>query len=306
MRDANYQIFLRFSRGGIGIPYELAKAELLAVFSHFGVEIKKELPARHRIWIALPLLPDEVSTIASDLGYTAAVLHLRREPYRGEPLRPVRRDRWHVGWVREGQWKVYQTEVYIQDAESLLAAGPNRQTFEIQQDGERRSVYGHKAHRALSTLDARFLLNIANPSSTDTLLDPFAGFGGIVSEAKRRGLRIVASDIDESLLPGLTALNPESYFVADARHLPLAADLFNLIVTEPPFHTSCHQAVVESLSELHRVLKPRARMILLIHRDMYQGIRSSIKRMGLDIDLIGIIPRGGGLKCPVLEIRLPL
>ena len=47
-------------------------------------------------------------------------------------------------------------------------------------------------------------------------------------EAKRRGLRIVVSDIDEGLLPGLSALEPETYFVSDARYLPLRTDSFDL------------------------------------------------------------------------------
>jgi tRNA G10 N-methylase Trm11 len=156
----------------------------------------------------------------------------------------------------------------------------------------------------VSTLDARFLYNIANPQATDVILDPFAGNGGLVMEAKRRGLRIIVSDIDEGLSPGLSALEPEMYFVSDARNLPLCTDSFDLIVTEPPFHSSYLQAVMDSLTELHRVLKPKGRLILLIAMDMCHGIWTSFERIGAHVELIGIIPRGGGRKCPVLGISV--
>jgi len=210
-----YQIYFRTSRGGIGIPYELAKTEFLTVFHRFELEIEREWWAKHRMWIELSLPPDEIAAIASDLGYTEAVLHLRSEPYRDEIIRPI-------GRVSDAAW----------------------------------------------TPD-RFLRH-------------------------RR-----------KLVPGLSALGPESFCIADARSLPLHTGRFDLIVTEPPFRTSYRQAVMVSLSELHRVLKPGGRLILLIANDMHQGVQTSFERMGSNVELIGIIPRGGGMKCPVLEITLP-
>ena len=66
-----------------------------------------------------------------------------------------------------------QTEVYVQDATLLLADAPNRRGFEVEHNGEKHSGSGYYAHRAMSTLDARFLFNIARPESTDAILDPF-------------------------------------------------------------------------------------------------------------------------------------
>jgi tRNA G10 N-methylase Trm11 len=192
---------------------------------------------------------------------------------------------------------------FFQDAESLLADAPSQRTFEIQQVGKRRLAFGHRAHRALSSVDARFLFNIANARSTDLILDPFAGYGGLVSEAKRCGLRIAASDVDKILSPGLSALQPEVGSIADARYLPFGADHFDLIVTEPPFRTAYRQDVIDSLPELRRVLKPPGRLILLISTNMYEGVQNSLGKMDADVKRIDIIPRGGGLKCPVLEIR---
>ena len=102
----------------------------------------------------------------------------------------------------------------------------------------------------MSALDARFLFNIADPKPTDVILDPFAGFGGLALEGRRRELTVFVSDIDDSLSPSLSANFRNLYVVADARHLPIRTDHFDLIITEPPFRSSCRQAVMDSLPEL--------------------------------------------------------
>ena len=298
-----YHTYFRISRGGIGIPYELAKTEFQAVFGGFSLEIASESWARRHMQIELDLAPIDVRCYAINLGYTEAILHLHSEPYRDEALSPVERGRWHVGWVRRREQKVYQTEVYVQDAEALLEHAPDRREFQIEHAGEKRSAFGHHAHRAMSVLDVRFLYNIAKPSPVNLILDPFAGYGGIVFEGRRRGFSIVASDIDCSLSPGLSSLASSNYFVADARSLPLAANSIDLIITEPPFRTSHRQAVMDSISELYRVLKPGGRMILLVSTDMCEEVYTSFEKLGVEIKILGVIPRGGKLKCPVLEVE---
>lgn len=298
-----YRIYFRISRGGIGIPYELARTEFQAVFGGFGLEIKSESWARRHMLVQLNLAPLDLKPYATNLGYTEGILHLHTEPYRGEMLSPIERGRWHVGWVRRREQKVYQTEVYVQDAEALLAHAPDRREFQIEKAGKKRQAFGHHAHRALSILDVRFLYNIAKPTLTDIILDPFAGYGGIVFEGRRRGFSVVASDIDWSLSPGLSALAPSTYFVADARSLPLATNSLDLIITEPPFRTVHRQSVIDSISELSRALKPNGRMILLISADMHEEACTSFEKLGVKVNLVGVVPRGGGLKCPVLGIR---
>ena len=299
-----YRIYFRISRGGIGIPYELARTEFQAVFEGFGLEIRCESWARRHMQVELNLAPIDLNPYAANLGYTEGILHLQSEPYRGESLSPVERGRWHIGWVRRREQKVYQTEIYVQDAQALLTHAPDRREFLIEQAGKKRRAFGHHAHRAMSILDVRFLYNIAKPTLTDTILDPFAGYGGIVFEGRRRGFSVVASDVDPSLSPGLSALTPKTYFVADARSLPLATHSADLIVTEPPFRTVHRQSVIDSMPELYRVLKPSGRMILLISADMCEEICTSFERLGEKVNDVGVIPRGGGLKCPVLEVGL--
>ena len=297
-----YHIYFRINRGGIGIPFELAKAEFQAVFGNFGLGIRRESWARRHMRVDLELAPDGVKSYAAFLGYTEAILHLRSEPYRGEVLSPIERGRWHVGWVRRRGQKVYQTEVYVQDAESLLAYAPDRREFEIVQAGEKRKAFGHHAHRAMSVLDVKFLYNIAKPSSADLILDPFAGYGGIIFEGRLRGLSVIASDVDRRLSPGLSELAPRAYFVADARSLPLTTDSIDLIVTEPPFRTGHRRAVMDAIPELYRTLKPKGRMVLLVSSDMCEEVCTSFERLGEKVNFVGVISRGGGLRCPVLEV----
>ena len=297
-----YRIYFRISRGGIGIPYELARTEFQAVFEGFGLEIRCESWARRHMQVELNLAPIDLKPYAANLGYTEGILHLQSEPYRGESLSPIERGRWHIGWVRRREQKVYQTEVYVQDAQALLTHAPDRREFLIEQAGKKRRAFGHHAHRAMSILDVRFLYNIAKPTLTDTILDPFAGYGGIVFEGRRRGFSVVASDVDPSLSPGLSALTPNTYFVADARSLPLATHRADLIVTEPPFRTVHRQSVMDSIPELYRVLNPSGRMILLISADMCEEICTLFERLGEKVNDVGVIPRGGGLKCPILGI----
>ena len=57
---------------------------------------------------------------------------------------------------------------------------------------------------------------------------------------------------------------------------------------------------MDSLTELHRVLKPTGQIVLLIAIDMLEGVQHTLAEIGRDMRLVGVIPRGGGLKSPVL------
>ena len=300
-----YEVYYRTSRGGIGIPYLLAKMEFLRVFQGHSPEVGREMWVRHKMRVDLPLDPGQVSAVASNLGYTEAILHLRFEPHDGQEIDPIEPGRWHAGWVREGSSRVYQSEVYVQDADALLELAPDRRGFEVRQGAGTRRAVGHRSHRALSTLDARFLVNVARPKSSDLLLDPFAGFGGLVSEIRRRGLKVVAADVDRDLLPGFRAIGANVGLVADARCLPVKANRFDLVVTEPPFRSALRRSVLDSLREVVRVLKPGGHMVVMIAESMEKDVRIWFGEMGAGVDSVGVIPRGGGLKCPVLDITIP-
>ena len=79
-----------------------------------------------------------------------------------------------------------------------------------------RDDSGPLSRRGLPTYDARMLANVAAAGEGGTLLDPFAGAGGVVIEALAHGCRVVSCDIDPALRYGLASL-ARSHAVADAR-----------------------------------------------------------------------------------------
>ena len=305
MGKMKYQIVFRTSRGGLGINHETAKAEFLAVFSRYGLEILEDLHGRRRMVVHISLPPEHIVLLGPNLGYTQAIIHLHEEPYLGEELSPTKKGRWYVGWARRGDLKVLFTETYVQDEEARLSNSPDQRGFLIEKAGQIFQAKGHKFHRGLSPLDAKFMFNISQLDlhnvSSNVILDPFAGFGGIVLEGRRRRFSIVASDIDETLRPGLAEASGGKCVICDANHLPFPTASFDAIVTEPSFRRIHREATLAALPELRRVLKPYGRMTLLISEDMYDAVAEILMRLSGILTSKYLLRRHGGLKCYVLR-----
>ncbi len=116
-----------------------------------------------------------------------------------------------------------------------------------------------------------------------SLLDPFAGGGGIVREALLHSLAVFSADIDPVLRHGLSQMGA-AHCIADARRLPFASESIEAVATEPPYHQDAWQAVEESLAELRRILKPEGRVAVLCALDQAEGLRQA----GQSLNLIGI------------------
>lgn len=298
----HYHIYFRLRRGGIGIPYDLARTELMSVFATSNLQITHEHIPKHQMWVTLDLPPDEIPKFAHNLAYTEAILSQHIEPYRDQKIEPIERGRWYTGWIRQGDNRIFQKEVFVQDIVHRRHESPDQHTFPIIKNGQIITAKGHHARRALSAMDARFLFNIANPSPQSQILDPFAGFGSIVREAHRRNLTIHTTDIDPALALGLHQLT-SCYVLSDARRLPYQSHSFNAIITEPPFHPKFHHALNEALPELCRVLQPQGKLILLIAQNMLNTLHIQCQHMNLSCQHIATIPRDHGLQCPVLLIQ---
>ncbi len=306
LESSKYQVFFRVSRGGCGIEYEAAKAEFLGVIgrpktrdmrhetSDLGqegnislqssvsslksqvsrlpeVQIIREIPSRMRMEVSIEgLSADEIASLAENLGYTQGITSVHEEPYQGGELHSRKTGRWVVGWIRKGGKKLHLTEIYRQDENKRLEESPDKRVFLIERDGEVRPAKGHRYRRGVSSVDIRFMLNIAELRGDETILDPFAGIGGILIECRRRDLRVFAADVDPVLRPGLAQFSGNRCAITDARQLPFRDNIFHVIITEPPFGTSYRQAVLESLAELCRVA--REKIVLLIAQDMHQQI----------------------------------
>jgi len=299
----NYRIYFRLRRGGTGIPFALARSEFVTVFKPFGLTIKREHGPKRRLWIQLDLPPKCIKQHARNLAYTEAIISQQIEPYGNEPLKQAERKRWYTGWIRHGDQKIYQQEVYVQNIPKRRREAPDLQPFEIYKNEQIISAKGYHTRRALSALDARYLFNIAHLNSNAILLDPFAGFGGIIREAHRRNIAITALDNDPTLAPGLRTLTKKHYAIADAQTLPITSNSIDTIITEPPFHPKYQQAVTNALPELLRVLKPDGKLIILIAQNMLKNIQTFFTQTDWTVTHISTIPRDHGLQCPVLKIR---
>jgi len=276
LESSRYQVFFRTKKGGCGIEYEAAKVEFLRVFGEQRVELTREAPSRMRMHLTIrDLSIEEVCHRAENLGYTQGIISVHEEPYLGEELHSQRTARWAVGWLRRNDRKLLLTELYRQDEAKLLDP-PHRRTFLIEVDGEVRAAKGHRYRRGLSPLDAMFILNIAQLHGDELILDPFAGIGGIVMECRRRNLSIFAADLDPVIRPGLAQVSHNRFAIADARRLPFRDSAFHAVITEPPFDTRYRQAVLDSMSELRRIVRDGGKIVLLIAQDMHRQIMDSM------------------------------
>jgi 16S rRNA G966 N2-methylase RsmD len=216
------------------------------------------------------LSTDEIASLAENLGYTQGITSVHEEPYQGEELHSRKTGRWVVGWLRKGDKKLHLTEIYRQDENKRLEGSPDKRVFLIERDGQVKPAKGHRYRRGVSSVDTRFMVNIAELRGDEIILDPFAGIGGILIECRRRNLRVFAADVDPVLRPGLAQFSGNRCAIADARQMPFKDNTFHVIITEPPFGTRYRQAVLDSMAELRRVA--REKIILLIAQDMHQQI----------------------------------
>lgn len=301
--SGKYLIFLRRSRGGCGIPYQTAKAELLSLFGENILDIGEEYWTKHRLLVTMNLPPEEVKRRAKLAGYIEAILSVYEEPYTGEELLSQPKGRWRVGWVRIGDRKRFQQEIYLQDDEERLRLSPDRRPFKVEVKGKVIRAKGHKHHRGLSPLDARFMLNLARLKGDELILDPFAGFGGIVLEARRRGLEIIASELDISLRLGLEEISEGRCLIADARKLPFKSNSFDAVITEPPYRREQRDAVIEAMEEICRVCKEEGPIVMLISQTMAEEVMERAKGLGREVMEAYPVRRHGGLLCNVILAR---
>ena len=296
-----YQVFFRTSRGGSGIEYETAKAEFLSVFGEQRVEVTRDISVRMRMEItAVKLSEEEISRSAELLGYTQGIVSVHEEPYNGEELNWRKTQRWAVGWIRKRNMKLLLAEIYRQDEEKRMKEAPHNRVFLIERDGEIKAAKGHRYRRGLSMLDARFMLNMAKLRGDELILDPFAGLGGILMECRQRGLRVFGGDVDLVLRPGLAEVSHNRCVMADARQLPFRDGIFNAVITEPPFDIRYRQAVLDSMSELKRVVRPDGKISLLIAHDMHEAIADCMTGSGFRLVDDFILRRHGKLISHVL------
>jgi len=123
---------------------------------------------------------------------------------------------------------------------------------------------------------ARALVNLSSVKEGETVFDPFCGTGGILIEAGLMGVKIMGSDIDETMVEGCKD-NLKSYklegkvFEADVSDISDIVESVDAIITDPPYGRSASTGG-ETIMELYRrsfqsfkkVLKKGGRLAIIL------------------------------------------
>lgn len=123
---------------------------------------------------------------------------------------------------------------------------------------------------------ARALVNLSQARKGERLLDPFAGTCGILIEACLIEIQGIGLEVQSRLVRGaccnLSGLDC-SLALGDAKRMPIKDRSIDCAVLDPPYGRSAkieapskELLLMESLAELHRVIKPEGRMIILADR----------------------------------------
>ncbi len=132
---------------------------------------------------------------------------------------------------------------------------------------------------SMNAREARLLVNVSGVLPGETLLDPFAGAGGILIEAAAVGAHPIGVDAVDEMIAGAQE-NLEHFGLSaelihgDARSLPLPDDSVDAIVTDLPYGRSSkvvgqlRSLYSQSFREMFRVLRRGRRAVVVCNRDV--------------------------------------
>jgi tRNA (guanine10-N2)-dimethyltransferase len=125
-------------------------------------------------------------------------------------------------------------------------------------------------------LTARAVVNISLAGPGSTLCDPFCGTGGILGEAALVGASPLGCDADPAMVAGCRENFPGIPLVlADAAAIPLRDGSIDAVVSDLPYgqsswirDRSLEGLYPAALGEIHRVLRPAGRAVIVTHREI--------------------------------------
>ena len=182
-------------------------------------------------------------------------------------------------------WKKHRfslKKLLIQDENDYINEGSDKRPFKIKtKNGEIKDLIGYRGdgsetgRRALPVEDCRVLINLSMPEKNKVVLDPFAGGGGIVYQAKKQGLTVFSNDIDETVAPGLESYGSK-HTIGDARDLCFETPI-DCIATEVPFSANVTDVVCESLKNVSSYLNENGMATIMCADYQADKIKQAMK-----------------------------
>ena len=323
----DYEIILFHVRDGRDRALELARAEVEGLFSSLGLlEMMDGGPLTGQEKVFCVAFAEDTShqkgfhTLCARLGYVdrvslaREVLASSKGKNKGKARRSKSGKKSKAG-NEETVWKgrMFVIEpLYEEDKEEMREKDPDQRVFLLQKANGVEAVKGYRGHgenfgrRALPVADCRLLVNLASRGlpcgdggssacgdEDCVLLDPFAGAGGVVIEARDAGFVVWSGDSDADLAPGLSALSTR-HWVGSAVDLEgITEQSVDAIATEVPFEERCTADVIASFAEIARVLK-RGRFVAVMSAvDQGDALEAAAGRHGFSLVLRQDVDRKG-------------
>jgi hypothetical protein len=309
--DDVHHIHLVRRRGGETVPRALALTELARVYGPTLVvtdDARGQLP-----FVRAHFTIDDVAIAARAhrLGYTHAIVRVRTlaaDVARATPAWNKRTRGVPTGAWRDAGAHVWMDPVVVidddnaRDADGAPASGgvPPPEGG-VAPPAPRRPLAAHR--RRLSLLDARFIANVCALADGARVLDPFAGRGTLARALVHRALQVTTGDVDLAAAHAAARHAATSCAVhADARALPFDDDVFDGVVTEPPYRAHERAAVIASVRELVRVVRLHGVLALLIADGMCDDVTAALTVQGcVETERFALVRHG--LACALLVAR---
>jgi SAM-dependent methyltransferase len=226
---------------------------------------------------------------ASRLGYTRAIVRVRA--LAPDEARATRVWNARTDGVPTGAWRDAGAHVFLF---SVVVIGDDAPALDGAMPVHRRRLSG-----AL----ARFMSNVCGLTDGARVLDPFVGRGTLAHALAARGLDVTCGDVDARVIEALSAAArfPRT-LTCDARALPFDDDTFDGVITEPPYRAHERAAVVASMRELARVVRPDGVLALLVADGMYAEVMAALTMHGC-VEHASFAQKRHGLACTLVVAR---
>ncbi|MEJ6951549.1 TRM11 family SAM-dependent methyltransferase [Natronospora cellulosivora (SeqCode)] len=177
---------------------------------------------------------------------------------------------------------------YDQDESLYQEHSANNRKFLIKDNNnQEKEVFGYRGDgsefgcRALPVEDARCLINLSDFNTSLRMLDPFAGGGGIIYQAKyiKKTIDVYSIDIDPVLAPGLRYYGSK-HFTANSSELIFADDFFDSIVTEVPFSNKATGDIIKTIKNLKNSINKNGSLVMMSSFEQSSIIADYINELG--------------------------